>query len=228
MPNKKSNKRSNKQQKRVRKTVSNRGSVTEHIHPSIQIQPSTAGLGVFASQPIRKHTVIVRETPHHLPNEPYDHEYPFKLARHVLSIDPEKFSQLVPHQLNSDATCNVESTPKFTESASKFFPGVDHDTVKLYVLKIRRNAFQFGRVSGILFFATRMNHSCVPNVRYERRGNQMVFRTKRDIDSGEEIHDTYIYPGDSYQKRQSDLLARYGFKCGCSNCSRNFVPTSTI
>jgi hypothetical protein len=191
----------------------------EYVHPALQIRTIPGlGKGVFATKPIKSGTVLVKETPHHLPKEPYDSEYAFKLAKHLMKVAPAEFQRLVPLRLNTDATCDVEITPKFSESARKFFPGTPLDRVKLYILKIRRNAFQFGEVSGILFFATRMNHSCEPNVHYERRGAAMVFKAKRDIAEGEEIYDSYIYAGDPIEKRKSALLTRYGFDCGCKLC----------
>lgn len=200
----------------LRKT---RSGSKDYIHPALKIQPiSGLGKGVFAAKSIKSGTVIVKETPHHLPKEPYDAEYPFKLAKHLLAVAPAEFQRLVPLRLNTDTTCDVALTPEFKASARKFFPRTTFDRVKLYLLKIRRNAFQFGKVSGILFFATRMNHSCEPNVHYERRGDTMVFKAKRDIAEGEEIYDTYIYADNPREKRQSDLLARYGFTCGCKRC----------
>jgi hypothetical protein len=202
----------------LNKTRSDRSN--DHIHPSLKIKTIPGlGKGVFAAKPIKSGTVLVKETPHHLPKEPYDSEYAFKLAKHLMKVAPAEFQRLVPLRLNTDATCDVKITPEFKESARKLFPGIPLDRVKLYILKIRRNAFQFGEVSGILFFATRMNHSCEPNVHYERRGAAMVFKAKRDIAEGEEIYDSYIYAGDPIEKRKSALLARYGFDCGCKRCN---------
>jgi len=46
----------------------------------------------------------------------------------------------------------------------------------------------------------------------------MVFETKRDIQPGEELFDSYITCDVPREERQKTLKDRYGFDCGCTRC----------
>ncbi|KAG7365540.1 cupin-like domain containing protein [Nitzschia inconspicua] len=73
--------------------------------------------------------------------------------------------------------------------------------------------------------ATKMNHSCQPNVivLYKTRGwgkdHPLVAYcvALRDIAEGEELTICYIDSNDEVEKRQADL-ANYGFACSCEKC----------
>jgi SET domain-containing protein len=47
----------------------------------------------------------------------------------------------------------------------------------------------------------------------------MVFETKRDIQAGEELFDSYITCNIPREERQKILKERYGFDCACSRCN---------
>ena len=75
--------------------------------------------------------------------------------------------------------------------------------------------------------ATKMNHSCEPNVviLYNTRGwgskHPLVAQcvALRDIQEGEELTISYITSDDSYEDRQT-ALENYGFICTCPKCER--------
>ena len=72
--------------------------------------------------------------------------------------------------------------------------------------------------------ATRINHSCVPNVHHSYNPvlKQMTVYAVQDIHPGEELYITYIGGDATYEtrfERNLKLDARYGFTCSCPACS---------
>lgn len=75
--------------------------------------------------------------------------------------------------------------------------------------------------SGIFWIASRLNHSCVPNVEniYNPSTSCVTIHALRKISAGEELTVSY---GDSCRnrvQRESDL-AFYGFTCDCTACAK--------
>ncbi|ESL08236.1 hypothetical protein TRSC58_04065 [Trypanosoma rangeli SC58] len=70
--------------------------------------------------------------------------------------------------------------------------------------------------------ATKLNHSCVPSVRFvpTHGGVRAVVVALRDIEQGEEIRSSYIDVSayTSRAERQEYLLSHYGFSCDCPRC----------
>lgn len=192
-----------------------RRNINDFIHKALYQKKNDCGLGTYTKVDLPEDTIIIRETPVRL-NETNDLQfYTFKLIKKLLTNHKRDFLSLVPEAIDSHAKFNEELMKKGRE---RFFPKMAMDELKLYYLKYKRNAFSFEGSPGILFYATRLNHSCVPNVSYKREGNHMVFRTKRAIKAGEEIFDAYISPNLSKSERKEQLLARYGFDCQCCRC----------
>ncbi|KAL2441506.1 hypothetical protein ABEF95_015214 [Exophiala dermatitidis] len=78
-----------------------------------------------------------------------------------------------------------------------------------------------GGGSAIGAFASRLNHSCLPNVQfsYDETTNQMQFRAIRDIARGKEIcsnYDKVVF--ETRSKRQRKQQIYYGFICTCEAC----------
>ncbi len=73
--------------------------------------------------------------------------------------------------------------------------------------------------SGLFATASRMNHSCVPNVHHcwNESLNHQTVHTVRDIKAGEEIFTAYIRLCRGRQARQNEL-SRFGFACNCPAC----------
>ncbi|EAN97474.1 hypothetical protein C3747_42g236 [Trypanosoma cruzi] len=70
--------------------------------------------------------------------------------------------------------------------------------------------------------ATKINHSCVPSVRFVPTHGRVgaVVVALRDIEKGEEIRSSYIdlVAYNSRVERRGYLLSHYGFECDCSLC----------
>ena len=102
------------------------------------------------------------------------------------------------------------------------------DDIVLLAMQINANSFALFDASGtvdgeigvgIYPFAALCNHSCLPNVHYTSdRFGVLRFIALRDIDAGEEIHDTYIDIYSTFNKRQEQLLVGKNFVCQCLRC----------
>ncbi|KAL1297446.1 hypothetical protein AAFC00_004974 [Neodothiora populina] len=75
--------------------------------------------------------------------------------------------------------------------------------------------------ANICLTASRLNHSCLPNVfcSYNNASGTHVVHATRDISRDEQLHSSYI-PG-TYQTTSSRraALAKWGFRCECHACS---------
>eukprot|EP01097_Dermamoeba_algensis_P001765 TRINITY_DN1668_c0_g1_i1.p1 TRINITY_DN1668_c0_g1~~TRINITY_DN1668_c0_g1_i1.p1 ORF type:complete len:400 (-),score=66.50 TRINITY_DN1668_c0_g1_i1:111-1310(-) len=91
--------------------------------------------------------------------------------------------------------------------------------------------------SGIYILHSMINHSCSPNVTSDistKSGAKSVLVTTKPIQEGEEILVDYIgfnYDEPEYQDlnvRQTALLERFGFVCGCVKClsQKSLIPSS--
>lgn len=81
------------------------------------------------------------------------------------------------------------------------------------------NTFEAGEGSVICPEASRINHSCLPNVHHcwnKSIGRETVHAVK-DIAAGEEILTTYVKICIDHAEREKQL-ERYGFTCDCPAC----------
>lgn len=83
----------------------------------------------------------------------------------------------------------------------------------------RVNAYGASDGSVICLEASRINHSCVPNVQHNwnSRLGALTIHAVRDIAAGEELLTAYIEPCRTADHRRQ-ALNRYGFKCSCTAC----------
>ncbi|KAI1212021.1 SET domain-containing protein [Annulohypoxylon truncatum] len=81
---------------------------------------------------------------------------------------------------------------------------------------------------GLFPIASRINHDCKPNVfwRYSVRTLAVEVIAMRDIEPGEEITQSYVPLGLSYQDRADDLN-NWGFTCTCSLCAASAQQRAT-
>ncbi|OQO11256.1 hypothetical protein B0A48_05512 [Cryoendolithus antarcticus] len=66
-------------------------------------------------------------------------------------------------------------------------------------------------------YASRFNHSCVPNAQWGWVSNIMVVHASRPIAEGEELTTSYTAANQPYDKRKA-ALAQNGFSCTCPLC----------
>jgi len=185
-------------------------------HAGLYTKKNKYGLGTYTKKNIPVDTVILKERPTLL-NETYDSEYIFKLIRYLLKHNKKDFLNLVPHKLDDTTTIDYDF---IKERHLRFLPQLDEDTMKLYYYKILRNWFSYDNKGVILFYGTKLNHSCNNNIKYHKEGDAMVFTTKRKIKAGEELFDSYINCSMCKADRQEKLKRSYGFDCQCQKCKK--------
>ena len=143
-------------------------------------------------------------------------EYPFALIAQLLKTNNAKFTNLVPSTLDNTTTIDYET---FRERHLKYLPSLTKEEATLQFMKYKRNAFSFNMNPGILFYATKLNHSCNPHVKYyPSENNIMIFETIRPINANDEVFDSYISSNLTREERQTTLMNRYGFECKCEKC----------
>ncbi|KAI0886333.1 SET domain-containing protein [Annulohypoxylon maeteangense] len=81
---------------------------------------------------------------------------------------------------------------------------------------------------GLFPIASRINHDCRPNVfwRYSVRTLAVEVIALRDIEPGDEITQSYVPLGLSYQDRTDDLK-NWGFTCTCALCAASAHSRTT-
>ena len=217
--------RNAKHKKRATRSKTRRATLPPYlayVHPHIYQKRGKYGMGTYARKAIPEGTIIIKELPQNIPDS-NDDDYRFKLIKHLLEGETrDDFLQMVPTELDN----TMETGLDLSEKHAAFLPELTDDEMKLYYLKIRRNAFSFENHPSLLFYSTRMNHSCEPHVSYykdttgEKDGEKdcMTFKTKRPIRANEEIFDAYINGSMPKAERQLALKTRYGFDCACNKC----------
>ncbi len=89
-------------------------------------------------------------------------------------------------------------------------------------LIFRSNSFDITpHTSGIFPVASRMNHSCIPNVYHTWNSNinRLTVHALRNIEPGEELLTTYIPAVLTLEQRNDEEhLGNYGFTCTCRAC----------
>ena len=185
------------------------------------------GYGFIALENIPNNTIIIKETPTTIIHDSI-HSDIFQLLyliltnKHLLT----KFNKLQPKSLQ-DYSVNKEQILSELKSLKVHNPEIYHylidnfsdKEILLYCAKYMCNAFQFDDKPVILFTGTILNHSCLPNVIFGQKGNQMWFVTNREIKKGEEIYDNYVDITLSKKERSEHLKKQYGFDCQCLRCS---------
>ncbi len=164
-------------------------------------------------------TIIIREkikNIHTLTRE--SDEYPFALIAEMLKTNPDQFEKLTPFKLDASIDIVYKTILKRHE---KYLPFLSQEDAILAYAKYKRNAFSFNMNPGFLFYATKLNHSCVPHVKYyPSDNNTMVFETIRPIKAESEVFDSYINSWLPYDERKALLQKRYGFECQCEKCKK--------
>lgn len=78
--------------------------------------------------------------------------------------------------------------------------------------------------SSIYPLASFFNHSCDPNVKKERLGRSMVFRTTTDVQPNQELHISYgMIQQFPLRERMAQLKNQWDFECKCAKCSEELT-----
>ena len=187
-------------------------------HAALFQKEGKYGMSTYSKEDIPKGTIIIREkikNIHTLTRE--SDEYPFALIAEMLKTNETEFENLTPFKL--DATINIDYET-IRKRHDKYLPLLSREDAIIAYAKYKRNAFSFNMNPGFLFYATKLNHSCNPHVKYYPDNNTMVFETIRPIKANSEVFDSYINSWLPYEERQQLLMKRYGFTCKCEKCKK--------
>ncbi|KAK5136624.1 hypothetical protein LTR08_002638 [Meristemomyces frigidus] len=200
---------------------------TSNEHPLFEIRlTSNKGFGLFATQDIPRGTRIIIEPALVLvPSSEPAFEHVWK-----------EFQKLTPEQHDQVCDLFVPTTIKPPVSAyvrrelllSHHYTGVSLIAAVKDELKMRAifnsNAIAMGPGGhygrGLFLLASRLNHSCVPNVQQDYNptlGGSTVHATQ-NIKEGEEITRSYIQHVRNDRKLRDDLLSFWDFECDCVAC----------
>ena len=175
------------------------------------------GLGVFAVQGLKRGTRIMCEPPL------------IHITRKNLMDVPAEFAKLSPdkqallHSLScrqltaqDDARTSIIRVQQGLGASAAALSVEEH--VKILAI-FETNAFEADEGSVLCPEASRINHSCLPNVHHcwnNTIGRETVHAVK-DIAAGEEILTTYVGICIDRAERENQL-SRYGFSCDCPAC----------
>ena len=172
-----------------------------HQSPDSPLGPYTIaaspdkGLGVFASLPLTKGSLILSDTPILAIQKPYTNH---SILRHFESLP----------------------LPTRLQYMTLFCPDRSDDAGATDVVRIfDANSFAIGTHAAIFLTATRFNHSCLPNSYYSWNTllNRIELHTMVDVPRGEELTICYCHPFLTREERIAELRM-YNFRCGCPAC----------
>ena len=185
------------------------------------------GHGLFATSRIKRGTLIICEAPllkipdslFHLAWAPYCR---------LSAADKATFDSL--HAYRPEGIDFEQAGRMYPLDPSDVSLDAD-DVAELLAEQIRvMSIFSVNNIlmprSGLAMYAmaSRLNHSCVPNVHhsYNPTLKQITVHAVRDIEPNEQLYTTYLGGVATYQihaQRVAALRANYGFTCTCIACS---------
>ncbi|KAJ4511143.1 hypothetical protein HRR83_007184 [Exophiala dermatitidis] len=189
------------------------------------------GMGVFARRKIKAGTLVLVERPLIILDKD-EETNPAAIEREFAALsradqkvylrlwDAEKsgMSRVVSIYYSNCYNCDEFVKPKQANTTATTSSSRHNKHDSSAVRDARTTA---GGGSAIGAFASRLNHSCVPNVQfsYDETTNEMQFRAIRDIARGKEIcsnYDKVVF--ETRSKRQRKQQIYYGFVCTCEAC----------
>lgn len=229
--------------------------MTDSMSQSVQIVSDSGYYKVLATQDIPKGAIVLAGINQHIHNSCDNYNFIDDPALDlVYKMIKSGEDQLFPRQgdtffldpyyvkiMNNTIRKFTSDNTKKSKQIKKFFDLLDTDTLTRFYAKFVFNAFSIDRKadtrtgqtkiqgSAINVMAARVNHSCLPNVRfYPRLKNSkeyIEFMTIRNIKAGEELFNSYLQnnpsgPTMSTEQRQEYLKLHYDFRCECSKCIR--------
>ena len=186
---------------------------------------SHKGFGLFATQDIPRGTCIVTEpslitVP---PSEP-DCEHIWKAFKNLKSEQHDHVCGLfVPTTVNSCLSGHVRRKLLRHQYTSVSLIAAVEDELKMRTV-FSSNCMDMGfngqYGQGLFLIASRLQHSCVPNVQqgYNATLKMSTVYVTRDVKEGEELTRSYIQHVYNDYEQRADLLSRWNFKCDCVAC----------
>lgn len=190
-------------------------------------QTADKGLGLFATSFIRRGTEIIREEPLLKISENAIQNVwgPYCRLTTAQKAAYDSLHAFKPHGLNLEHASRCYLIDPNDDSLEEDdIEEMVQDQVRVMSI-FAVNNFRLAP-SGLAVYATasRLNHSCVPNVHhsYNPTLKRITVHAVRDILPNEELFTTYLGGDGAYQvrgQRIEKLRSAYGFICHCPACS---------
>lgn len=160
-----------------------------------------------------------------------------KLIENFCSISYEDLDEQHKKKLNDVIFSATETYSFFTEQSEMTDLELATKAWK-YALKLECNSFNlwdqnYERIGmGVYKNASKLNHSCIPNLVREQHGKTLVFSALAHIYTGNELTFSYV-PVTYYRECRRNLLYKYfQFNCQCERCNgssqMDMVLTDTL
>ncbi|KAG6818346.1 hypothetical protein H0H93_005703 [Arthromyces matolae] len=199
-------------------------SVPNFSPPRYRIGPSEHGQGMFATSKIEAGALIFAERPVLVTPRPIPIEisYPEGISQaEMIKIQLTEYEKVlemcVDRMLPQDRKAFFELCDNHIEDGSGPILGrLRTNGFAIQIEEDKRSELH----AGTFIAASRINHSCVPNVsrRFDRPSFSLQFYAVRAIEAGDELFVNYSGTTIPRSQRQTKLLP-YGFQCTCPACS---------
>jgi len=191
---------------------------------------------LIANCNISKGTVVIKEYPFLTCEDVYDGIYQIYSGAHdsgaifsdsgAASIK-DIFENFTPNTIDKytidylTILSDLKTLPKYMQ---EFFEVFDINTLRILITKFHRNAFTYktdDKPCALLQIGSLINHSCQNNLDfYVDNNGYFVFIANRNIESGEELCDSYLTNNSRISKPKCKyLLFQYGFIHSCELCN---------
>lgn len=181
------------------------------------------GKGLFATKNIARGSRITAESPLFLLADKGVTEIPIAVAS--LSSTQQKtlfeLSNGWPMENILELTEWMKHLQSYDARRKVELKGMSPRRQAIAIAIVETNAHTTGAGSGLFPEASRINHSCIPNVYHSWNTalEKLSIHAIRDIEAGEELLTTYIPLLLARQQRHDEQhLGHYGFQCRCQAC----------
>ena len=142
----------------------------------------------------------------------------------LADLEDSTYNMNIPQPIENYLLIDFLYTENIPSLYRQSNPRIDMDIIVQTSRVLLANTY---RVDGsdvnlaVLLAGSFFNHDCNPNAELTTKpstGNTAYFKTKRDVQEGEELTVSYVDPDEENQMRSLKLLGFYGFRCQCKRC----------
>jgi hypothetical protein len=226
-------------------TIKPFNSLTPHIGEVYElVVTNSKGYGLFATENIPCGTRILDESPLIIiPSSSMKHGIPVldieELTAALDALSPQQHETYF--ELYHDPNAAVKARKRIHKAheyskdtmVGRDFPNAHkiESMVKLHAI-YQTNVVRLGddktSGTGVFPLASRINHSCVPNlqIHYVPSTNKLIAHAVRHINKGEELTINYSSKVWIPREQREDIFGRCGFDCACRACTGPQAATS--
>ena len=219
-------------------TINQLNSLTSHTGEVYELVViNSKGYGLFATENIPRGTRILDESPLIIiPSSSMRHGIPVlnieELTIALDALSPQQHESYF--ELCHDPSAAVKARKRIHKAQELSKDAIVHrefpnaykieSMVKLHAI-YQTNVVRLGddetSGTGVFPLASRINHSCVPNLQIHcvPSDNKLIAHAVRHINKGEELTINYCSKVWIPRKQRNDIFGRCGFNCACRACA---------